>query len=81
MSISARLCGATIREQRLQRGLTMGEVADESGLDESTISLYENGQRNKPETLEAIQEAIYRCVEKRVSSDREFLGGRAMMSA
>lgn len=51
--------GGIIREARVQKGLTLKELAERTGVTESTFSRYESGKQNPPfEQMQKIAEAL-----------------------
>ena len=60
MKGSGKTVGALVQRLREQAGLSMGELAEASGIDKASISRIERGEFIKPkeETLTAIAEAL-----------------------
>ena len=56
--------GARVREQRERQGMTLAEMAEQTGLEERHLQLLEDGRRNI--TLEAFARI---CLVLRVSAD------------
>lgn len=66
--------GERIRKVRIQRGLTQKELAEMVGVDQTTISSYENGRRNIDlPTLSKIAKALHISLKDLVTSEVEVI--------